>query len=134
VSSGEIAARRGGPGKSCRAAAPAPEQTPFPAKLWRVWPMRLPARAARVVKGSWLVDSIWRTKGLGAATLSIMDCLGRAAIAAPIGHVYSTAFEGLDKRRIVTPRGPIREPAKYELVINLKTDLRRPLSGAGLRA
>jgi hypothetical protein len=29
--------------------------------------------AARVAKGSWLVDSIWRTNALGAATLSRMD-------------------------------------------------------------
>jgi len=33
----------------------------------------------------------------------------------------STAFEGLDKGSIVTPRGPIGQPTKYEPVINLKT-------------
>jgi branched-chain amino acid transport system permease protein len=34
---------------------------PFPAKLWRVRRMRPLSHAARVAKGSWLVDSIWRT-------------------------------------------------------------------------
>jgi len=55
--------------------------------------------------------------------------LGRPAITPPIGHVYSTAFEGLDKRSIPDAEGPIGKPAKYELAINLKTDLRRRLSG-----
>jgi hypothetical protein len=31
----------------------------------------------------------------------------------------STAFESLDKGSIVTPEGPIGQPTKYELVINL---------------
>ena len=33
----------------------------------------------------------------------------------------STAFESLDKGSIVTPEGPIGQPTKCELVINLKT-------------
>src|SRR6266404_231924 len=64
--------------RSHRAIAPAREWRAFPAKLWRVQPVRPRPHAARVAKGSWLVDSIWRTNALGAATLSRMDCLGPA--------------------------------------------------------
>ena len=65
--------------------------------------MRPPPHAARVAKGSWLVDSIGRTNGLGAATLSRMDCLGRPAITARSACPLHR-LEGLDKRSIVRHR------------------------------
>ena len=45
-------------GEDHRAIAPAREWRAFPAKLWRVQPVRPQPHAARVAKGSWLVDSI----------------------------------------------------------------------------
>jgi hypothetical protein len=93
--------RKGRSGQRSRAAAPAPEQTPFPAKLWRVRPMRPQPHAARVAKGSWLVDSIWQTNVLGAAALSRMDCLDPAPNNCPDRACPLHRLEGLDEGSIV---------------------------------
>src|SRR5262249_59348461 len=91
-------------GQSPRAAAPAPKRTPFPAKLWRVQPMRPQTDAARVTKGSWLVDSIWRDERPWRGHIEQNGLFGPAPKNPPHPGSPLPPPKGLDKRKLLTRR------------------------------